>query len=160
MCNKIHVINFHSECSRVCCPKKPRQNFLVPYLFISIHDTISLVCLSFIEMYLRPPFASEEMKIDDWIKVRQSGIRYYMSLGDQRIVDKYFIIHPKAEFEVGQTTLGGLLALGYNVVVSFKRMCTSVYREQLLVVAETIDTLNETFLVLKGPSRTVCIISC
>ncbi|KAL6851474.1 hypothetical protein ACP4OV_020407 [Aristida adscensionis] len=108
---------------------------------------------NFIEMYLRPPFASEEMKIDDWIKVRQCGIRYYLSLGDQRLVDKYFIIRPKAEFEVGRTTLGGLLALGYSVVVSFKRMCTSINRDQLLIAAETIDTLNETFLVLKGPSR-------
>ncbi|XP_040379029.1 uncharacterized protein LOC102716587 isoform X5 [Oryza brachyantha] len=110
---------------------------------------------NFIEMYLRPPFASEEIKIDDWIKVRQCGIRYYLSLGDQRIVDKYFIIRPKAEFEVGRTTLGGLLALGYNVVVSFKRTCTSVGRDQLLIAAETIDTLNETFLVLKGPSRKI-----
>ncbi|TVU13392.1 hypothetical protein EJB05_40445 [Eragrostis curvula] len=110
---------------------------------------------NFIEMYLRPPFASEEVKIDDWIKVRQCGIRYYLSLGDQRIVDKYFIIRPKAEFEVGRTTLGGLLALGYSVVVSFKRTCTSVYSEQLLIAAETIDTLNETFLVLKGPSRKI-----
>uniref|UniRef100_A0A0E0P6R1 CYTH domain-containing protein n=1 Tax=Oryza rufipogon TaxID=4529 RepID=A0A0E0P6R1_ORYRU len=107
------------------------------------------------EMYLRPPFASEEIKIDDWIKVRQCGIRYYLSLGDQRIVDKYFIIRPKAEFEVGRTTLGGLLALGYSVVVSFKRTCTSVSRDQLLIAAETIDTLNETFLVLKGPSRKI-----
>ncbi|CAN6242304.1 unnamed protein product [Urochloa humidicola] len=110
---------------------------------------------NFIEMYLRPPFASEEMKIDDWIKVRQCGIRYYLSLGDQRIVDKYFIIRPKAEFEVGQTTLGGLLALGYSVVVSFKRTSTSVNRDQLLIAAETIDTLNESFLVLKGPSRKI-----
>ncbi|KAK3145164.1 hypothetical protein QOZ80_4AG0324270 [Eleusine coracana subsp. coracana] len=110
---------------------------------------------NFIEMYLRPPFASEEMKIDDWIKVRQCGIRYYLSLGDQRIVDKYFIIRPKAEFEVGRTTLGGLLALGYSVVVSFKRTCTTVNRDQLLIAAETIDTLNETFLVLKGPSRKI-----
>ncbi|CAN6227526.1 unnamed protein product [Urochloa humidicola] len=110
---------------------------------------------NFIEMYLRPPFASEEMKIDDWIKVRQCGIRYYLSLGDQRIVDKYFIIRPKAEFEVGRTTLGGLLALGYSVVVSFKRTSTSVNRDQLLIAAETIDTLNESFLVLKGPSRKI-----
>ncbi|XP_052151821.1 uncharacterized protein LOC127770198 isoform X1 [Oryza glaberrima] len=110
---------------------------------------------NFIEMYLRPPFASEEIKIDDWIKVRQCGIRYYLSLGDQRIVDKYFIIRPKAEFEVGRTTLGGLLALGYSVVVSFKRTCTSVSRDQLLIAAETIDTLNETFLLLKGPSRKI-----
>lgn len=51
-------------------------------------------------MYLRPPFTSEEAKINDWIKVRQCGIKYYLSLGDQRIVDKYFIIRPKAEFEV------------------------------------------------------------
>ncbi|KAM0865237.1 hypothetical protein ACQ4PT_043412 [Festuca glaucescens] len=56
--------------------------------------------VNFIEMYLRPPSASEEMKIDDWIKVTQCGIRYYLSLGDQRIVDKFFIIRPKAEFEV------------------------------------------------------------
>lgn len=51
-------------------------------------------------MYLRPPFALEEAMINDWIKVRQCGIRYYLSLGDQRIVDKNFIIRPKAEFEV------------------------------------------------------------
>jgi hypothetical protein len=51
-------------------------------------------------MYLRPPSASEEARINDWIKVRQAGIRYYLSLGDQRIVDKHFIIRPKAEFEV------------------------------------------------------------
>lgn len=51
-------------------------------------------------MYLRPPSANEEARINDWIKVRQSGIRYYLSLGDQRIVDKNFIIRPKAEFEV------------------------------------------------------------
>lgn len=51
-------------------------------------------------MYLRPPCASEEARINDWIKVRQSGIKYYLSLGDQRIVDKNYIIRPRAEFEV------------------------------------------------------------
>ena len=51
-------------------------------------------------MYLRPPRASEEARINDWIKVRQSGIKYYLSLGDQRIVDKNYIIRPRAEFEV------------------------------------------------------------
>lgn len=55
-------------------------------------------------MYLRPPSASEEARINDWIKVRQSGIKYYLSLGDQRIVDKNFIIRPKAEFEVNVST--------------------------------------------------------
>ncbi|KAI6688664.1 hypothetical protein NL676_025492 [Syzygium grande] len=54
---------------------------------------------NFIEMYLRPPSASEKARINDWIKVRQSSIRYHLSLGDQRIVDKHFIIRPKAEFE-------------------------------------------------------------
>nr|CAB3486593.1 unnamed protein product [Digitaria exilis] len=122
---------------------------------LKICDNWFVNCSSFIEMYLRPPFASEEMKIDDWIKVRQCGIRYYLSLGDQRIVDKYFIIRPKAEFEVGRTTLGGLLALGYSVVVSFKRTSMSVNSDQLLIAAETIDTLDETFLVLKGPSRKI-----
>ncbi|KAL5995202.1 hypothetical protein ACLOJK_025260 [Asimina triloba] len=108
---------------------------------------------SFIEMYLRPPSASEEARISDWIKVRQSGIRYYLSLGDQRIVDKNYIIRPKAEFEVGRMTLGGLLALGYVVVVSYKRTSTSIIRNQMSLSFEYIDTLDETFMVLKGTDR-------
>lgn len=59
--------------------------------------------------------------------------------------------------QVGRTTLGGLLALGYNVVVSYKRASTSVNNGQILMVMETIDTLNETFLVLRGTSRKVWI---
>ncbi|KAF7849980.1 hypothetical protein BT93_L0052 [Corymbia citriodora subsp. variegata] len=108
---------------------------------------------NFIEMYLRPPSASEEARINDWIKVRQSGIRYYLSLGDQRIVDKHFIIRPKAEFEVGRMTLGGLLALGYTVVVSYKRASTFVTMGNLSMSLETIDTLGETFMVLRGTNR-------
>ncbi|KAI5573714.1 hypothetical protein POPTR_010G111900v4 [Populus trichocarpa] len=104
-------------------------------------------------MYLRPPSASEEALTNDWIKVRQSGIKYYLSLGDQRIVDKNFIIRPKAEFEVGRMTLGGLLALGYNVVVSYKRASSSVSNGNLSLSLETIDTLGETFVVLRGMNR-------
>ncbi|KAG9459197.1 hypothetical protein H6P81_003705 [Aristolochia fimbriata] len=110
---------------------------------------------NFIEMYLRPPSASEEARINDWIKMRQSGIRYYLSLGDQRIVDKNYIIRPKAEFEVGRMTLGGLLALGYNVVVSYKRASTFVNNGHITMSFEFIDTLDETFLVLKGSDRKV-----
>ncbi|XP_058078226.1 uncharacterized protein LOC131226647 isoform X3 [Magnolia sinica] len=110
---------------------------------------------NFIEMYLRPPSAHEEARINDWIKVRQSGIRYYLSLGDQRIVDKNYIIRPKAEFEVGRMTLGGLLALGYNVVVSYKRASTSISNGQMSMSFEYIDTLDETFMVLKGTDRKV-----
>ncbi|KAI3453125.1 hypothetical protein Pfo_009788 [Paulownia fortunei] len=110
---------------------------------------------NFIEMYLRPPSASEEARINDWIKVRQSGIKYYLSLGDQRIVDKNFIIRPRAEFEVGRMTLGGLLALGYTVVVSYKRASTSVIDGNLSVSLETIDTLGETYMVLRGTNRKI-----
>ncbi|KAH6762922.1 P-loop containing nucleoside triphosphate hydrolases superfamily protein [Perilla frutescens var. hirtella] len=108
-----------------------------------------------IEMYLRPPCASEEARINDWIKVRQSGIKYYLSLGDQRIVDKNYIIRPRAEFEVGRMTLGGLLALGYTVVVSYKRASTSFIDGNLSVSLETIDTLGETYMVLRGTSRQI-----
>ncbi|KAK8959882.1 hypothetical protein KSP40_PGU021585 [Platanthera guangdongensis] len=59
-----------------------------------------------------------------------------------------------AQKGVGRTTLGGLLALGYNVVVSFKRSCISIADGQLLMALEGVDSLNETFLVLKGTSRT------
>ncbi|GAB2279984.1 hypothetical protein Dimus_014621 [Dionaea muscipula] len=108
---------------------------------------------NFIEMYLRPPSASEEARINDWIKVRQAGIRYYLSLGDQRLVDKHFIIRPKAEFEVGRMTLGGLLALGYTVVVSYKRASVSCTVGKVSLSSETIDSLGETFMVLRGMDR-------
>ncbi|KAJ6981996.1 hypothetical protein NC653_025181 [Populus alba x Populus x berolinensis] len=125
------------------------------YAFQGTAHTDKLVILHplFIEMYLRPPSASEEALTNDWIKVRQSGIKYYLSLGDQRIVDKNFIIRPKAEFEVGRMTLGGLLALGYNVVVSYKRASSSVSNGNLSLSLETIDTLGETFVVLRGMNR-------
>ncbi|XP_055809554.1 uncharacterized protein LOC129879855 isoform X2 [Solanum dulcamara] len=77
---------------------------------------------NFIEMYLRPPSASEEARINDWIKV-------------------------------GRMTLGGLLTLGYNVVVSYKRASTSVVEGNLSLSLETIDTLGETYLVLRGINR-------
>ncbi|WVZ22570.1 hypothetical protein V8G54_001114 [Vigna mungo] len=108
---------------------------------------------NFIEMYLRPPSSSEEARINDWIKVRQSGIRYYLSLGDQRIVDKNFIIRPKAEFEVGRMTLGGLLALGYTVVVSYKRASATVNNGKVTISFETIDVLGESFMVMRGTNR-------
>ncbi|XP_038892482.1 uridine-cytidine kinase C isoform X4 [Benincasa hispida] len=108
---------------------------------------------NFIEMYLRPPSASEEARINDWIKVRQSGIKYYLSLGDQRIVDKNFIIRPKAEFEVGRMTLGGLLDLGYTVVVGYKRASIFVNKGNVSVSLETIDSLGETFMVLRSSNR-------
>ncbi|KAL6543818.1 hypothetical protein OROGR_010315 [Orobanche gracilis] len=103
----------------------------------------------------KSPSSSEEARINDWIKVRQSGIKYYLSLGDQRIVDKNFIIRPRAEFEVGRMTLGGLLALGYTVVVSYKRESTSILADNISVSLETIDTLGETYMVLRGTNRKI-----
>lgn len=52
-------------------------------------------------------------------------------------------------------TLGGLLALGYTVVVSYKRASTSAVDGNLSVSMETIDTLGETYMVLRGTSRKV-----
>ncbi|KAL6505806.1 hypothetical protein OROHE_023185 [Orobanche hederae] len=118
-------------------------------------DNLRIFASSFIEMYLRSPSSSEEARINDWIKVRQSGIKYYLSLGDQRIVDKNFIIRPRAEFEVGRMTLGGLLALGYTVVVSYKRASTSILADNISVSLETIDTLGETYMVLRGTNRKI-----
>lgn len=53
-------------------------------------------------------------------------------------------------------TLGGLLALGYNVVVSYKRASKSIIYDNLSISLETIDTLSETYLVLRGRDRKVC----
>lgn len=51
-------------------------------------------------MYLRPPAYHDNAKTSNWIRMRQCGIRYELAEGDQRIVDKHFIIKPRAEFEV------------------------------------------------------------
>ena len=59
--------------------------------------------------------------------------------------------------QVGRMTLGGLLALGYNVVVSYKRASSSVSNGNLSLSLETIDTLGETFVVLRGMNRKVWI---
>lgn len=53
-------------------------------------------------------------------------------------------------------TLGGLLALGYTVVVSYKRASSTAIKGSLSLSFETIDSLNETFMVLRGTDRKVC----
>nr|XP_027098427.1 uncharacterized protein LOC113717812 isoform X1 [Coffea arabica] len=146
--NNSFVSSFREPIYKLKC-KSESQNGHEDYFFHGKEKILD----NFIEMYLRPPSASEEARIIDWIKVRQSGIKYYLSLGDQRIVDKYYIIRPKAEFEVGRMTLGGLLALGYTVVASYKRASTSVFEGNLSVSLETIDTLGETYMVLRGTNR-------
>ncbi|KAL9252872.1 Uridine-cytidine kinase C-like protein [Drosera capensis] len=72
---------------------------------------------NFIEMYLRPPSASEEARINDWIKV-------------------------------GRMTPGGLLA-----VVSYKRASVYFSIGKVSLSLETIDSLGETFIVLRGMDR-------
>ncbi|KAL7149467.1 hypothetical protein ABFS83_05G042700 [Erythranthe nasuta] len=148
--NNSFVSSFREPIYKIKC-KSESQSGHAAYIFHGKEAQFD----NFIEMYLRPPSASEEARINDWIKVRQSGIKYYLSLGDQRIVDKNYIIRPRAEFEVGRMTLGGLLALGYTVVVSYKRASTSVIDGNLSVSLETIDTLGETYLVLRGTSRKI-----
>lgn len=65
------------------------------------------------------------------------------------------LLIPWKMYQVGRMTLGGLLALGYTVVVSYKRASTSVIDGNLSVSLETIDTLGEAYLVLRGTSRKV-----
>ncbi|GLT55475.1 hypothetical protein SLA2020_285940 [Shorea laevis] len=55
--------------------------------------------------------------------------------------------------QVGRMTLGGLLALGYTVVVSYKRASTSVNNGNGSLSLENIDSLGETFMVLRGTDR-------
>jgi len=57
--------------------------------------------------------------------------------------------------QVGRMTLGGLLALGYTVVVSYKRASTIVNNGKVTMSFETIDVLGETFMVLRGTNRKV-----
>jgi hypothetical protein len=52
-------------------------------------------------------------------------------------------------------TLGGLLALGYIVVVSYKRASTTVNYGKVSMSFETIDVLGETFMVMRGTDRKV-----
>ncbi|WOH15565.1 hypothetical protein DCAR_0935107 [Daucus carota subsp. sativus] len=147
--NNSFVSSFREPIYKLKCKSEQSKSGLSAYAFHGKEP----IPENFIEMYLRPPSASEEAHINDWIKVRQSGIKYYLSLGDQRIVDKNYIIRPKAEFEVGRMTLGGLLALGYTVVVSYKRSSTSVSDGNLSMSLESIDTLGETYMVLRGTNR-------
>ncbi|KAJ7554901.1 hypothetical protein O6H91_05G014800 [Diphasiastrum complanatum] len=109
----------------------------------------------FIEMFLRPPTPGENFKPSDWIRMRQCGIRYDLAEGDQRIVDKHFIIKPRVEFEVGKTTLGGLLALGYQVAVSYKRESTITTVGTVSISLEIVDDLEKPFIQLKGTDRKV-----
>jgi hypothetical protein len=60
---------------------------------------------------------------------------------------------------VGKTTLGGLLALGYQVAVSFKRESAIFDNGKVSISLETIDDVNKCFIQVKGTDRKVHIFS-
>ncbi|KAI5075251.1 hypothetical protein GOP47_0009327 [Adiantum capillus-veneris] len=108
-----------------------------------------------LEIYLRPPYTMDQGQTTEWIKMRQCGIRYDAGWGDQRIVDKQFIIKPRVEFEVGKETLGGLLALGYQVAVSYKRESECFDNGSISICIETVDDLDRCFVLVRGKDRKV-----
>lgn len=57
--------------------------------------------------------------------------------------------------QVGKTTLGGLLALGYQVAVSFKRESAIYDNGKVSISIETIDDINKSFIQVKGTDRKV-----
>lgn len=58
---------------------------------------------------------------------------------------------------MGKTTLGGLLALGYQVAVSFKRESAIFDNGKVSISIETIDDVNKCFIQVKGTDRKVHI---
>lgn len=52
-------------------------------------------------------------------------------------------------------TLGGLLQLGYTVVMSYKRASLTFNFREVSLAFETIDSLGETFMVVRGTNRKV-----
>jgi hypothetical protein len=56
---------------------------------------------------------------------------------------------------VGKTTLGGLLALGYQVAVSFKRESAIIDNGKVSISIETINDVNKAFIQVKGTDRKV-----
>ena len=57
--------------------------------------------------------------------------------------------------QVGKMTLGGLLQLGYTVVMSYKRASLTFNFREVSLAFETIDSLGETFMVVRGTNRKV-----
>lgn len=108
----------------------------------------------YIDIYLKPPGNNVRMK--DWIRMRQWGIRYFYTEGNQRIVDRNTIIRPRCEFEVGKTTLGGLLACNYHVAISFARESDIFETDEVVICIDTITDLQcKIFLQIRGKNRQV-----
>ena len=57
--------------------------------------------------------------------------------------------------QVGKETLGGLLALGYQIAVSYKRESEIIDDGTICICIETIDDLEKTFVLVKGKERKV-----
>lgn len=70
---------------------------------------------------------------------------------------KLLLIYSVLFGQVGKTTLGGLLALGYQVAVSFKRESAIYDNGKVSISVETIDDVNKSFIQVKGTDRKVHI---
>lgn len=108
------------------------------------------ICSS-ISVYLSIPHAAGSS-----VKWAMSNVLYFFKINFVLLQLILLICFISSILEqVGRMTLGGLLALGYTVVVSYKRASTSVSNGHLSMSFETIDSLGETFMVLRGTDRKV-----
>ncbi|MCO5578178.1 hypothetical protein L7F22_032016 [Adiantum nelumboides] len=57
--------------------------------------------------------------------------------------------------QVGKETLGGLLALGYQVAVSYKRESEIFDNGSISICIETVDDLDRSFVLVRGKDRKV-----
>jgi len=114
------------------------------------------------DIYLRPPTTSQHSNVADQttpygldcIRMRNSGGTYTLQFSESLKEDE-FLIAPTMDFQVNVQILGGLMALGYSIVVIIHRRSIVLGgHEELSVTLDTLEELGaQTFTQIKGSSR-------
>eukprot|EP00003_Mantamonas_plastica_P025224 TRINITY_DN4894_c0_g1_i12.p1 TRINITY_DN4894_c0_g1~~TRINITY_DN4894_c0_g1_i12.p1 ORF type:complete len:390 (-),score=146.83 TRINITY_DN4894_c0_g1_i12:995-2164(-) len=107
---------------------------------------------TYFDIYLYAPNSTNLESGKDWIRIRQNGNRFIIYFCEW-LKEGDFIISPRLDFEVSVKTLGGLMALGYQIGATMTRV-SHIYKYGGLTYSfDTIPDLEETWLQIKGLDR-------
>ena len=103
------------------------------------------------DIYLHPPGEQSENCVH-WIRMRNEK-GHYVILFSELIKEGNFLISPRIEFGVDARTLGGMMALGYNIGARLNRRSRVYSAGPLDITVDHIQQLGKDFIQIKSSDR-------
>lgn len=105
------------------------------------------------DLYLLPP-GEDADTCQSYLRMRNRDGKYTL-IFEEWVTDSPFVISPRITFEVGVRLLGGLMALGYTLTLSLKRISRVFTDEKVIVKIDKLQQPHMEYIQVQGKDRSL-----